>query len=917
MITELMNSNSATNVMTTESHVRKRKRPTIVCQRCRVKKSKCDKAQPCLNCVKAKCPETCVYESELKREVSPPKLSSVPLDWNESIEKHLKSHESANRLQMFSPSSSVFMTTPTRSVIVESNDWLIGVNPVVRSTDMLNMHMDLMAMNSASGSSPDSSYSQIKFKCVKDSTRTISQMEISQQEPGARLFWNFNESKKKLKLLTIQNFLDNRLRVQLQEETRMTFGHKYIDLYTYGLGNIYSNSIIRKQFADYGASIGVSFLHDFEFMEGDSFNTALMRLLPLRPALLAYVDRFFQNIYPLFPVLDEKWLLTHIQRLLVYSSDGSALLDVCITSKDDLLILAILLFALRMAYLSFLTNVRILNESILDMPREWGLTLRQSEISLNCVDVAIRLLNSGRYHKKTLLVNFQAHLLRAVTQIYALENETTFNIQDPDCNIGQLVHMATTLNLDRDPDYVEDNLPTDEASKNLRRKLWYVLVRMDYIISYTFLSPRCILASHYNTKLPDFSPLGMNIVNAKVEEETVQLMMYLHEIICGGSELLDICVDMRNPHRAIDVICKLNDFEILIDERLGRTQMYFDGSAPNNYSTYALTVLQMQTQVLLKLFLANVYYFLHLYYCYQGVLELDNYFFRKLLLIAFNEMNHFCPELMFSTTLIADPTFNLIMTPVILIYLHVIAILGVGFVLRIHCTMFILERDQKNELGLRVVRDMGNRIETFLSRKLKLCKLLSERYFYGWKCSKANGFGYNIIYDNRTYSGDLEGLAKAKLSWSDRHQMDILDLIPEEVPIQMSDVGDVRQHCYYSVRSLNDSDLKGLDLYKTIQTDNFWITFNSISERDSYAAALAKGKELHPSAPEIVPGVGSVVNYDLSIPPLGVGTPRTELPVPALEKEFPELVGPASNDMFDINFFSTDWSIDQFFPPMN
>lgn len=888
--------------------------------------------QPCLNCIRAKCPEQCVFGTEPKSDLSPSSSSSVPQEWNESGELP-KSDDSAYKLSETLASATKSISTRNTRIVV-SNDFLIGINPVVRSTDVLNIHMDLSAFRKISSTSQALSPSSTRFKCIRNSTRIIGLMEISQQEPGAQLFWNLNENQKKLKLLTIQNFPDHLFRAKLQEETRQTFGNKYIDIFTYGLSNASSNYVLRRQFAEYGSTIGLSYSPDFNFHEGDSYSAALVSLLPLRPALFAYVDRFFQKIYPAFPVVDQEWLLIHIDKLLVYSPDGASLLEVSISNKDELMILAILLFMLRLSYLSFLTNLSGRNVEILNATQEWGLTLARSEISLSVVELGTRLLTSSRYHKKPLLLIFQAHLLLAITKMYALENDTSFNVQDPDCNMGQLVHMATTLNLDRDPDFVRENHSPDGRMKNLRRKLWYVVIHLDYLISYMFLSPRCIMLAQHNTKPPEYSPNNSNINDQRVEEEAIRLIKSLHEIVSGGSDLLDICLDLRNSHRAIDVISKLNDFEIFINERLGSIPSYIEDVASRAYSTYPLIVFQMQTLVVLKLFLANVYYFLHLFYSYQREVELDYFFFKKLILIVFNEMNYFCPELMFSKYAIADPIFNVFLTPAILIYLHVVAAVGVGLILRVHCTILLMEGDDPNEDELKMAKDLEARTKTFTTRKLKLCKLLSERYFYGWKCSKVNGLGRRIIFDKETYSGKVEAVTNAKVLWSVPHQLEIFNLVPVTEPIQFQDVGDVRQHCYWSSRIIVDSELKGLDLLKTIQTDNFWITFNAISEQDPYAAIFAKGKELQPEAPETLPGVGSVVNYEHSLPLLrgltpgpdlrrsvhpssylpGAVTPRTEIPAPGLESDFPELMGPPSYDSIDLNFFGTDWTIDDFYP---
>lgn len=871
-----------------------------------------------------------MYGKEFSPPVAAPAIAEFPSafdqgnsalepTWSESIERHLKSQNIANRSDELPSPRSGTSSQSVSQVLVESNNMLIGVNPVVRSTDMVNLHMDLSAMhkpNPSQNTHQDSLKTITIFKCIRNATRTVSLVEVSQQEPGAKLFWKFNDGVKKLKLMTIQNFPDHQLRSELLAAARNKFGPRFIDLYPHALNDIGSSPIVKQAFSDYGAAVGLSLTDSLDGAENENFAMLLKLALPLRNALQGLIARFFLKIYPMYPVVDEGWLSTNLDRLLLYSTTGTELLEVRIGSRDDLTILGMLLFILRLAYLSFLTNSLDRNAAIINEPQSWGQPLFRSEITLSTVELGTRLLGAGRFRKKTLFLTLQAHILCAVTRMYSLENDMSLNILDSDCNVGRLLQMATSLTLDRDPDLIHDVLSLDERSKNLRRKVWYVLVRLDFTMSYTFACPRCICESQYNTILPIFSPAGSNISDQRLEEETIRLIREINEVLNGGSSLLDMCLDMKSQFRVVDVICKLNDFETMISDRLGWTQSYFRESNTRAYSSNILTVLELQTQVILKLFLANVYYFLHLYYSYKNDQELDFFFFRKLILIVFQEMNYFCPELMFSPILMSDTTFNLFMSPLILIYLHVVAIVGLGFAIRLHCSVFVLERGGENNVSLRVLKNLTTRNETFVLRKLKLCKLLSERYFYGWKCTKANGFGYRMVYENQLYSTDIEALTKAKVFWSERQQMEIFNLIPEEVPIQMSDVGDVRLHCYYSNRSLNDSDLRGGDMSKTIQTDNFWIVYNAITERDSYTAALPKApEEKRPT--QVASENTNQVSVDVNNYRVNLGNqPAMERPDYVPSSESP-LIGPSASDILDFNFFSTDWRIEEFYPLLN
>ncbi|CAI5758845.1 unnamed protein product [Candida verbasci] len=57
---------------------RKRKRPSLVCTNCRRKKVKCNRESPCSNCVKSKCPNSCIYDDGLDNQ--PSQSGNVKID---------------------------------------------------------------------------------------------------------------------------------------------------------------------------------------------------------------------------------------------------------------------------------------------------------------------------------------------------------------------------------------------------------------------------------------------------------------------------------------------------------------------------------------------------------------------------------------------------------------------------------------------------------------------------------------------------------------------------------------------------------------------------------------------------------------------------------------------------------------------
>lgn len=911
--------------MTEEAKRRKRNRSTVVCQRCRSKKAKCDKTLPCGACVKAKRPEACVYESHV-----PTHNGESPLLTKAQVEvctRHFDENPEQLRLDAFDPpstKSSSSTGTTFSHIILESNDYLVGINPVIPSTNMINMHMDF-STPMAYFNTLDGTENQVPgfymFRHYKRPQRPTGFMELSQQEPGTKLFWR-QRTKHAMTLETQKCFESASFREELTAATKVKFGENYIPSMQEAQALQLGIKQIHRRFSNYGQYCGLS----YDNVPADScLLDTLKATLPDKYSILGYAKRFFEVIYPIYPVLDQAWVNYQISNIFRFSSEGE-LVDVSITSHSDELVVSIILFMLRMSFLSFFDNTASVNETVLltvKPPYPGSKLLKDCQISLSVVSLASNFIDRGSRGMKVLLLTLQANLMRCVLKMCASESEMGFSTLRTSFNHAQLIQMASSLSMERDPSYVIDFARPNERACNLKRKIWYVLVRLDFTMSYLFSSPRLIDSTLYNTLLPQFSPSASNIEDLNLEKEVYSLMSEIYNVMKSGTTLLHMSQNITGLFKACDCLQELTEFEQRVQDVLGTPSEYFHGEKKFKYTCQVLLTSNLQTQLILKLFIAQIHYFFYLYFKFRDNLDLEYFFLRKVLLIMFLEMNIYCSELTFVKSDLVNSAFFFHMNPMLIMYSNSISLVGIGLFTRLNCSLAVAQSTPGAPQSVHSLRRLAFKCESFVLRKLKLCKLLSERYFQAWKCLKSFGHGCKLM-NLPDFLGDQSDLAKAAVSWSSRQQEEMLNLIPEDVPLQMRDVGDIGRFCYYSDRSMEDYLLKGDDLLKTVQTDNFWICMNALAEIDTANFPVRLDIEFY-----VVPGKGGTsfaesgvvedTNGQASVPTNDDIHPKydmSQMPSQAdiqRGQAISNFGDESANQIIDYNMFNTDWAIDDFF----
>ncbi|OBA21490.1 hypothetical protein METBIDRAFT_41579 [Metschnikowia bicuspidata var. bicuspidata NRRL YB-4993] len=821
----------------TQDHVpkKRRKRPTVVCQRCRQKKAKCDKQTPCDLCVRAECPDECLYASSAPANTGKlgghrsPGISVPPLPPNltcTGLDARFKAVVALLVAFCQEPDTQAAVSAPKRRA--KKSSYMIGNRPPAVSSDTMNMHMCLSKL--ARVSKTDAAlelpeFIEPRFANVfhnfRTSLRTTFSVELSQQDPAIKIYWEHNTHGEKLRLMTVQH-LDPGRRNEVLQAAGKYFGPLFLS------SNSLSQSMTRTQLSLYGQPLGFSFTPSFN--EQDGFQTSLRKVMPTKPVFMAYVARFFAKIYPSYPIIDEDWLFVQADRLFNFSGLDGTFQSANLASRDDVLVVSMVLFILGLSYLSYFTNVRTQNEQILNETFVGNSLLKSSPISRHAVELAVSMLQKGNSRFKSLFRLLQAHMLKMIYKMLSLENEVAFCDIDGVSGASSMLLLAVPLMLERDPDHIA-NFPGDAKERNLRRKVWYTLLQIEYTMSYLFVSPRTVSLTLYKTKLPTFDAESSNIHDLSLEEKVIEHLRETHALYSSGNTILDLATDATLSLDGTYLINALSDFECLVKEKLGIVDDYFVKHAAGN-GTGVIIIARLRALLSLRIFISYVNYFLYLYYRYKNVQHLSFFFLKKTVLIHMNEFSYLSSELMFSQDKYFDTSFALMVSPLILLVKQSSFIFCLALVISLPCGVIMQNHTGDKSRDIHLMRKLLRQSQSFLLLTQKLLKLLSERYFYAWKSVKIDSFGHKQVGDDAFFMVEPSKIRQAAFMYSNEQTKELSESIREFCPIRVLNRKGFESQCYQNMVNGYDADAMGADLYKTLQTDNFWIVLSTLAERE-------------------------------------------------------------------------------------
>ena len=141
----------------------------------------------------------------------------------------------------------------------------------------------------------------------------------------------------------------------------------------------------------------------------------------------------------------------------------------------------------------------------------------------------------------------------------------------------------------------------------------------------------------------------------------------------------------------------------------------------------------------------------------------------------------------------------------------------------------------------------------------------------------------------------------------------------EQLKLVVAGVGDISRYTYCSDSSMEDADLKGDDLLKTIQTDHFWNCFNTVKESIYLDFPVTEELEIFGAKTQnsVLPEQGTSESLVMRTPLSGDENLDTKLPqsiVPVKDTRYvSNFMDQNPQEIIDFNLFSTDWTIDELF----
>ncbi|KAK6453860.1 CYP1/HAP1-like protein [Scheffersomyces xylosifermentans] len=748
---------------------KKRKRLALSCDNCRKKKTKCDRNLPCSNCVKLSIPHTCTYSSpdhvNHSKTIEP--KGSLPNGNYEKSSIHTELALLKSKLKQLENSVSSgndkinTMLEPRKifkndlyiesdNMIVKSNrDILVGILPHDQTDEEINMHFD--------GDSTASS---------RISKSPLPFLLLSKKDPGMKFFWLFKKqsshgefSAKKLYFKRPRNMSDEKYEV-IKLKAKDKYGDGYIKQFEDG----FRMREVKDSTSQFGHRLGITF-HPV-----DSTNMTLeQRIITYMPESVAsckYLAAFFEYLYPHFPIIDEMSFRSDLARIMGPSEGNVKPKIISVSKKTDYAIIAIYFYIVRLASLLWFNNdssneYHLVSDDSPPYLQERQIALN-NPITLDAIAVAQECLNVFNLAKKPEIAVLQAHMFSRIYNKYSPEVGDNILSPEPQIFNGILAHMAFALKLNRDPDYY-DEMNTDRV-KNLRRKIWHVLLAMDIEDCMVFGTAQSIEGLHnYDTKLPYYTDGCENIVDIELEKDVIKSFSLLRPLILSSFDITKRVLDVKHKSGVSVILDEIKDLEMVCVRIFGRLKNFLK---PELYFSDSFVIKQVSCYLRIKLFLVNMYFYFYIHYHNKGKTDLEFFYLKKTLTTLFYELAEISDLTTRSNSKVFGRAFTLILTPVLTYLTHACCLVSTSLCVRLTASLRVdMTRSGVNS-SKEILQELL--VLTLRSSQHFMSELgsISSRYLYAWKIHKTLWYGMTLMDEVPMYESNVSITQTAQLSFS-------------------------------------------------------------------------------------------------------------------------------------------------------
>ncbi|KAI5952488.1 hypothetical protein KGF54_003355 [Candida jiufengensis] len=635
--------------------LQKRNRKVLSCDRCRGRKIKCDRQQPCETCIKLK--HECLYTESMKSL----KISKIK---PQQVKKKIKLD---NNIPTTNTSTNISNNIPTNIPNISSESQQLEEILKIKKK-IADLESKLEEKSSKLSKIPPGEinfqYCFQEWKPLIMSHRPFPYLSLMRRDIGAKLLWNHIASSIKgntnvFDISAILNDLKPEKIEELKTQSRIIFGASHIPEIEEDIDINEIKTII---------GINEKSLHFAS--PGIDFNDPISSYFNLIPP--AWVNKkllniFFKDIYPLMPIIDESEFRSSLNRILGPEiSDDYMNTFPNVDSSNDLAILAMHLIILRLTYLS-----------LLDMNGQSESKLVKYPVSYDAFRAAETIMKEFDFTRKQSFTALQAGIMIRIYLILSPENTNTGSVIQ--ITMGAIVQLCYSIGLNRDPICFNHQLP---KIQNLRRKIWHFIVRFDILNSLIFNTTLSTNLQTYDCSIPTLDSDSANCSDSKVEQQIITSFQKYQNLfkLCRRLSEYQLTVDQNVK---IDDLTKLlDDLELELKETVGDINV-----KTQQYELTPVSLLDIKIFIHVKCNLVYTYFTLYVYFEELKDIEAQSNYFMKAMTILTEDLS-FLNTYVFQKH--APNSVPLFIMPLTQIYLHLNNLIFTFIRLRVNCNIRVM-----------------------------------------------------------------------------------------------------------------------------------------------------------------------------------------------------------------------------------
>lgn len=843
---------------------RRRIRKKLVCINCHLRKIKCDKQQPCSNCVRFKISSSCHYDNDctsINDDVDKEHAMNETLSQPSKIMKKTVRSDSSfprpidGRLTFNNTARPIYLH-PENGEYGRSQTAISPIlnNPSTQDLHATEKHYQRVFIDKELSSGLNRFLSILCYNPIPISDFDINLLSVYQHDPSGKgrimlnmyhalpLITPFHSNRSTLLVMTcirrsysngidlFRDILDNVVK-ELEALSARYFDERYLMPLEPSLGaNITENT--KKVVSEVGCEIGIYYLPDLTMFS--DVKNQIMSVLPPMEVIDCLTNIFLCHLHKLIPIVEEKTLKTDIRRLLKCGraeSHQGRVKDIIIDSNKDLCTLSILLIILRATYVLVVEqvqedgNLRFLGHEEKVLVRSNPVPIEAHQISLKCL----------KFYEMGFCTSFgQLALMMFLYYYQGICPEGPLQHQGQLSSMSilfsNIVNTATFLNLNRAPekacerwaDSQVDNVPI------FRKKvLWHILLIMDFENSIVFNKGLSIKMDSYDNKFEDYDYRDDHTEEERDFLRGIDLVIL---IVQRARRLIDDVFIIGRKIKISYLLDSLAELESLVKDKLG---IFKDYLCPIDEQKTTSKMIKFRVYLHFKMLSIIIYQAIVHFLQEEGKLDLSLYYLQKLFCICNYELvglnNNFVKNCVIFFGLSAEVMLRSAIVHFNRARAGSIQIRVMLQSIQLYLKLLSEKEQTSYHANLKkLLPSISQKLTPIENSYLKLLLNLGKKTLSGWNYLKGVLIGFKIAFNEESYSSNLNETKKCIVwysieGWKELEQT--IDMCCNELH-RLEDfyknIDDREDEETFVCFNFNSDQLTATDIIKQSQLDRFW-----------------------------------------------------------------------------------------------